>query len=328
VKIALLTLDFPPDFIGGVSAWTKDMATALHRAGHTVTVYAKYTGDTRTHDTALPFTVQRVRGRSWARWGGWWMRWALLGKMNHYDHVICATWPLAAHLPAIPRLAVAVHGSEITCLEDAPPSLKALAQTAYAWFPVSKFLASELERLVPACQRVTPLPMPLETDAGIAPERGEHLVCVARDSERKGIDRAINIAAATGRPITLIGRSTQPPNGMAHGEISRAETMALIRSARALILTPRTNSAGLGAEGLGLCMLEAASVGVPSIGCDTGGVREALGPGLLLVDPDQPDGGVINAWLDDEAQGMRAQAWLKTHHGPDLAVSTLMRGLL
>ena len=327
MNVALLTLDFPPNFIGGVSAWAMDMAIALHRAGHTVTVYAKHTGDTTSHDAALPFSVRRVRGRSWARWGGWWMRLALVGRLQHYDQILCATWPLAVRLPSIPRLGVAVHGSEVTCLETAPPALTRLARTAHAWFPVSAFLASELDRLALPCRQVAVLPMPLETNAGAAPERGDHLVCVARDTPRKGVDRAIQIAEATGRSIRLIGTSASPPNGEAYGELSRAETIAQIRGARALVLTPRAHASGRGAEGLGLCILEAASVGVPSIGCDVGGVREALGPGLLLTDPDHPDGGAINAWLTDDGHGQRAQAWVGSHHGPQRAVATLMREL-
>ena len=140
------------------------------------------------------------------------MRLALVGRLQHYDQILCATWPLAVRLPPVPRLGVAVHGSEVTCLETAPPALTRLARTAHAWFPVSAFLASELDRLALPCRQVAVLPMPLETNAGAAPERGDHLVCVARDTPRKGVDRAIQIAEATGRSIRLIGTSASPPN--------------------------------------------------------------------------------------------------------------------
>jgi glycosyltransferase involved in cell wall biosynthesis len=328
VKLALLTLDFPPAYIGGVSAWARDMAMALHQAGHEVTVFAKRTGDTRTHDEALPYAVHRVAGRAWSTWGGVWMRLRLLGRLKQYDQVLCATWPLAVHLDGHPRLGVAVHGSEVTCLEAAPSALRKLAQSAHAWFPVSHFLRSELDRLNLKCRKVEVLPMPLQTDTAPAIPRGDHLVCVARTTTRKGIDRALKIAEVTGRRIDLIGSDDGPPHANAHGELSRTDTLALVRSARALVLTPRTDSQGLGAEGLGLCMLEAASMGVPSIGCDTGGVSEALGPGLLLDNPDEPNGAAINAWLMDDGHGERAKAWVLKHHGPAQAVDTLMRGLL
>ena len=170
--------------------------------------------------------------------------------------------------------------------------------------------------------------MPLQTDTAPESPRGDHLVCVARTTTRKGIDRAIKIAEVTGRRIDLIGSNEGPPQENAHGELSRTDTLALVRSARALVLTPRTDSQGLGAEGLGLCMLEAASMGVPSIGCYTGGVSEALGPGLLLDNPDEPNGAAINEWLMDDGHGERAKAWVAKHHGPTQAVDTLMRGLL
>ena len=66
----LITLDFPPGYIGGVAAWADDLARALVGRGHSVTVLAKATGGTREHDAALPFDVVRMRGRSWGRWQG------------------------------------------------------------------------------------------------------------------------------------------------------------------------------------------------------------------------------------------------------------------
>ena len=33
----------------------------------------------------------------------------------------------------------------------------------------------------------------------------------------------------------------------------------------------------------------------------------------------------INAWLNDDNHGQRAQAWVGAHHGPQRAVATLMR---
>ena len=65
------------------------------------------------------------------------------GGLPAPTRILCATWPLAVRLPPIARFGVAVHGSDVTCLETAPPALTRLARTAHAWFPVSAFLASE-----------------------------------------------------------------------------------------------------------------------------------------------------------------------------------------
>ncbi len=91
------------------------------------------------------------------------------------------------------------------------------------------------------------------------------------------------------------------------------------------MLTPQTDGAGLGAEGLGLVLLEAASLGVPAIGCDVGGVSEAIGPGLILEDPDHPNGEQINRWLGDAARGQAAKEWVQKNHGPHACVSAIER---
>ena len=99
----------------------------------------------------------------------------------------------------------------------------------------------------------------------------------------------------------------------------------MMQAAKAVILTPQTDDAGLGAEGLGLVLLEAASMGVPVIGCNTGGVSEAVGPGLILEDPDHPDGEQINQWLTDSGRGPAARKWVQTNHGSHACVSTIER---
>ena len=325
MRIAILTVDFPPDFVGGVSAWSSDLAKALSDAGHEVTVFAKHTGLTASHDAHLPFDVRRVRGRSWARWGALWMHLALGPRVHRFDWIICSTWPLARLITSHPRLAVAVHGSEVTRLRDAPAALRALTTHAYAWFPVSAFLARELKRLGLACREVQILPMPLALPSPAPVARGTHLICVARPSSRKGIDRAIKIARATGRRIELIGPTQGGEQIRAYGPLSRADTLQAVASAAAIVLTPRVDEDGLGAEGLGLCLIEAAGLGVPSIACRTGGVPEAAGFGLVLDDPDEPDGEAINAWLDGADRGRQARQWVLQNHGPELTLATLMR---
>ena len=99
--------------------------------------------------------------------------------------------------------------------------------------------------------------------------------------------------------------------------------MEIVSRSAAIVLTPRLTENGRGGEGLGLCLLEAAARGAPAIGCDTGGVSEAVGPGLLLSDPDHPDGAQINAWLSQADRGEQARAWVTTHHGPGRSVAVL-----
>ena len=56
--------------------------------------------------------------------------------------------------------------------------------------------------------------------------------------------------------------------------------------ARSPSALPRPDADGSGAEGFGLSLVEAASLGVVPVGCRTGGVPEAVGAGIVLEDPD------------------------------------------
>ena len=73
-----------------------------------------------------------------------------------------------------------------------------------------------------------------------------------------------------------------------YGSIESSGCRETTASARAVLLLPEVDTDGMGAEGLGLCLLEAANVGTPAIGCRVGGVPEAVGPGLL-IDPEKLD---------------------------------------
>ncbi len=104
------------------------------------------------------------------------------------------------------------------------------------------------------------------------------------------------------------------PRGVALGHVAQA---------RALLLLPRTTAEGRGAEGLGLVALEAAARGTPTVGCYTGGVPEAVGPGVLLADPDCPDLVPVQALLADPDAGAAVRAWVATRHGPSAFVRRL-----
>ena len=329
----LLTLDFPPHFIGGVSAWSHDLANSIAQDGVNITVLAKRTGDTHAHDHALPYPITRVWGRSWNNWQAVWMRLALRTKLSSDTTIIAATWRLATHITKqIQRtgsqLGVAFHGSEITHLESAPTELQRVVDAAHALFPVSNFLKSELVRLqlvTPDDPRLHVLPMPLDTEFTKVKTHSDTLICVARPTDLKGTDRAVKLAQAMGRTLHLVGPENAPEGCVAHGTLSREQTLQLMEKSAACILLPRTLTTGRGAEGLGLSLLEAAVRSVPSIGCATGGVPEALGPGLLLSDPDLPNGPLVNQWLEHPQRGQEAREWVRKTHGPTHTLRTLQR---
>ena len=329
-NILLLSRDFPPTSIGGVSAWSNDLADALHHAGHAVVVVTKKDGDTTRHDAEKPYPIVRARGRSWSKWQHVWMRIAAGPYVQKDTLVIAATWPHVSALTRLirrrkARLALAFHGSEITTRQEAPKSLSRVLEAANLLLPVSNFLRDELIRLGfdPEDRRVRILPMPLTVTLPEHHQERHNLICVARDTSRKGIERAINIAALTGETLELIGPVSGPPGTIAHGPLPREKTLEIMQTAKAIILTPKPNDDGLGEEGLGLVLLEAAARGVPAIGCYTGGVPEAVGPGLLLRDPDNPDIKEIRTWLRDTTTGAKALAWVRQHHGPAKCLQVL-----
>ncbi len=343
--IHLVTLDFPPGFDGGVASWAHDTARALAAAGRAVTVYARSTGDTREHDRALGFPVLRLGGRSWARRGALWVDLQVSPLVRRGDAVIFATWPIASR--ACPRLArrgiaaaVVFHGSDLSRLERCPPGLSAVLESARACLPVSAFLRGELARLAPGADpgrwRVLPQPAPL--GGGSAGPRG--LVVCARLNALKGVDRVLAIGAALGWPVTVVGDG--PERGALEalaarlgvaarftGRLPRARALRAYDGHAACLLLPRRDRDGSGAEGFGMVLLEAMGRGVPAVGCATGGVPEALGPGLLLPRPDSAEdsAGRIRAWLAGGDRGAEARAWVAAHHGGARTAAALLRSL-
>jgi phosphatidylinositol alpha-1,6-mannosyltransferase len=329
----VVTVDFPPAFTGGIAAWAQDLALALYGAGEAVTVLARGGADTAAADAALPFPVIRMAGRSWGSWQG---TWALLQAGPHLGPgviAVAATWRLATGLAAFTRalgarLVVAFHGSDLSTLRSAPAALRRVVEGADALTPVSAFLREELVRLGLAADHAQVLPMPL----ALPPARlgsGEGLALVCRLTPLKGVDRARRLAQALGEPLTVVGDG--PARALLEGQPGvrllgarpRVEALRVMAGARAVLLLPETDGQGMGAEGLGLCLIEAAAQGVPVIGCRTGGVPEATGPGLLLEDPDHPDLAAVRRFLDDPAAGLRAHAWAHGAHGASRSTAVL-----
>jgi len=326
----LVTEDFPPGFVGGIASWASDLASALASAGESVIVHARHTSGTKAHDSALPYEVRRMRGRHWSRWGSRWAQFSVSSAVNPGDRVITSSWRLMTHSLGILRrrkatFAITFHGSDLTQLKAASAPLHSVVAAAQALLPASTFLGTELERLGlvnEADRRVRTLPIPLPK----MPQRthdGSGLICVARPTALKGIDRVRSLARALDVPLTLVG---PPIEDGGTGIIARDAVHEAMSRAAAAVLLPNCAPDGRGAEGLGIVLLEAAAMGVPVIGCHTGGVPEAVGPGLL-IDPDTPDLDAVRQLLGDPQAGTAAQAWVRQAHGPEQAVHVLMEAM-
>lgn len=315
----LPTPELGPEQGGGIGTWADLCARALVADGDRVTLVAPARG-APTSDVR-PYTVLRMPGRSWRRWGPTWLGLRSLPTLARKPTaVLAATWPLAAWLqPLADRLdvplLVAAHGSELTALDTPPPALRRLSERV-AWLPVSRFLGRELKRLGIAGPQRT-LPVPLVTPPGPLPPRRPGLVWAGRPTSRKGIDRAVALAQSLAMPLELIG--PEAPTGpllSATGWLPREAVLPRLARRSALVLLPRQGPRELHQEGLGIVILEAALRETPAIGCATGGVPEAVGPGLILDDPDRPDLDAVRAFLSDPEAGERARAHAQQHHGP------------
>ena len=333
--IHLVTLDFPPDAIGGIASWAEDLARAIHDTGQEVTVYAKYTGRSAEYDAILPFPVMRMQGRSWGRWKAVWVRAQVVPRLRKGDTVLFATWPLALLAGPIAvqkgcRVAVFAHGSEVTELRSTPLQLKFLTKYVDTFFGVSGFLVDQLKGHGIDARQV-PMPLPVGPGPG-AP--GSGLVAVARLNKRKGLDRAIRLARALDWPLTLVGEGPGRP-GLEVVQIetgAQVEFLGRLPRVRALdayvgkaatLLLPRTHGDGTGGEGLGLTLLESASRGVPAVGCATGGVPEASD--LVLEDPDdaQASAKQLREWLQGGPRGQQAYDRVCAQHGPGACLAVL-----
>jgi glycosyltransferase involved in cell wall biosynthesis len=104
------------------------------------------------------------------------------------------------------------------------------------------------------------------------------------------------------------------------GALDRASARQELASAAAALLLPD------GPEGLGLCLLEAASAGTPVIGRAWGGTPEAVGPGVVLP-KDEAVSAVdltdVLALLDDPMAGQRARDWVESVHHPHACLAAL-----
>ncbi|HSP04378.1 MAG TPA: glycosyltransferase family 4 protein [Acidimicrobiales bacterium] len=134
-------------------------------------------------------------------------------------------------------------------------------------------LVLSLSRLVPR----KGMDVLIDASARLAARVPELQVAIAgsgRDRER--LDRRV---AATGAPVTFLGRVPEEDLALVHGA---ADVYAMLC---------RSRWGGLEQEGFGIVFLEAAAAGVPQVAGDSGGASEAVldGETGFVVDPTDDD---------------------------------------
>lgn len=321
------------------------IAQALDRAGHEVHVYAR-----RRPGLAVdqPFSVYPVNGPSFGTFGGIWLARRAWRHCQEADAIIGMTWPVSLGLAwalqdrDIP-FHVIFHGSEITNPPWTLRGFERVCRRATHRWTVSDYLGEVLASYGFKAARI---PIPLDTRTLCAdplPPRPEDWLYVARATSLKGGERFLRLMAADeGSRGTIVGAGPalgawkKLASGLGVGQrvVFRGslppEQMREVMEAHDLcLLLPTQREDGTGAEGLGICLLEAAVAGMAVVGCATGGVPEAVGAGLLLDDPDDSDGSLrqIREWWAAE-RGVECGRWVAEHHGADATVSALIEATL
>lgn len=315
LTLHLVTTEFPP-MIGGISTWSRAVADALHAQGQSVVVHVRRSSEIPIE---TPYPVIRMWGRSWRRWQGLWAAASVLPRLRPNDRVLCATWPLAQHFVGrgFP-VGISAHGSD---LSRPPPfaGREEILRKATAFLPVSRFLGEM------AGVPYTVLPYPIAKAARV--RRGENLLCVARLTALKGVDRVLRLGARWGWPVVVVGEGSERPflEALAKDLQVNATFLGALpaekipwEGSRALALLSRTAPDGSGAEGLGLVLLEAAARGIPTLGTPVGGIPEAAQH--LLADLDRAE---VPMFGSEES----IESWLLAKHGPHLTVKVLNRSL-
>lgn len=341
----IVTGDFAPTYTGGVACWSLQVALALQDCGRQVLVYARGAhgaGRLRelSYDAQASVEILRVRGHGWAQHQAEYARQALRGQLRPGDTVLATTWPIAAQLPALCRetgaaLGVVAQGSELSRLmRETPSALQELASSA-RFFAVSSFLVQLCEeRGFPA----ELLPAPVSPQV-MREGQGAGLLTVARLGPLKGVDRVIALGQALAWPVTIIGEGpcraeledlaeSLGVDATFTGRLPHEEVEAWYPRARLFALLSRADEIGLGAEGFGLVVLEAAAHGVPAVVSGCGGLPQAVGPGLVLPNPDEPERSAerIGRWWN-AGRGAEAFEHLREHHGPERTAQALIRAL-
>ena len=160
----------------------------------------------------------------------------------------------------------------------------------------SRYAVGQLALLGLPVDRLEVLPHYLPDDAFAEEsraDRGDYALVAARLSPEKGIDLAIEAAAASGVPLRVAGegpaaeelaelaRRLGAPVELL-GRVGRPEMSRLLRGAGALLLPSRYH------EFAPYSVLEAMAAGVPVVATRMGGVPELVGPERCLPPGDAP----------------------------------------
>ena len=312
-KRLILTQCFPPQR-GGIETLMLGLARALHAHGEEIIVFADGGADARRYDltSADDFTIRRFGGLKPLRRRIKAQSAATLAAAG--ATVFCDSWKSLEFLQS-PAFAVFAHGSEFPLSPSARKKNRIYNTLARAntIFAVSQAAAQRAITCGGESQKIKIMPPPLlipslSTTADEQQSRqlwnggAPRILTVARLTARKGIDRAIEAVAALSAEYpnlryVIVGKGEQEKDlrvlaqraGVAAqvcfaGAVDDGLKSALYASADIFVLPARAQKNDM--EGFGIVYLEAGWFGLPCIGGNSGGAKEAVQDGKtgLLCD--------------------------------------------
>lgn len=341
MRLLIVTNDFPPT-VGGIENYTYSLARRW--PADETTVVTRTVPGCDEFDQTLDFEVHRHPTSLLLPTPG------LLSRLRRYireRNVEVVHFPSALPLGVLGKrlglpYAVSVHGGEFMLASRLPgvrQVLKSVINHASVAFPQSSFAEDLVRRFAPGVpmQRVT---------CGVDPERygrdsvdavkieaGPVIVCVSRLVARKGPRTLIKALPLIGKVhsdarLLIVGDGpdrAQLENLADSLGVEQAVTFAgavpwenvpsYYAAGDVFALPTRTRFFGTETEGLPLVFVEAAASGLPLVGGDAGGVRDAVREGVTghLVDGGSVEetAGAIVKLLDDptasRAMGGRAR---------------------
>lgn len=230
-------------------------------------------------------------------------------EMARPPQVMHWTYPLPLHVIGTKNLytihdLIPITDPQLTGIDPARHAriLRDIVRHAHGIVTVSETVRAQvIERLGVPAARVTNtfqgVDAPLQADPALPPglKSGRYFFFCGRVESRKNLERLVQAHAESGTamPLVVVGPEVQGEEALeavlrAHAGVVRVpwvprpELLAMMRRARALLFPSL-------AEGFGLPIAEAMTLGCPVLASNRGAVAEVAGDAAILVDPERSE---------------------------------------